>query len=248
MICEVKNGHVLGDPHTVGGHQQQPNNGFNKWWRDWHDINSMRAVCARTTPCTRPSCSAKSSTSSFCVVSRNQMKGAYCDVEAARRALNLHAESGGSRMICEVKDGGRVLGNPHMVGGHEQLPQNGFNKWWRDWHDIHAMRAICAANTPCTRPVCSRKEETSFCVVSQGKVIGASCSVEEARLTLNQNARGSRMICEVKDGRVLGDPHTVGGHKQLPQNGFNKWWRDWHDIRSMAAVCQRSGTCTQPKC
>jgi hypothetical protein len=177
-------------------------------------------------------------------VSQGNFVGAYCDVNEAKVALNSNAR--GSRMICEVKEG-RVLGDPQTVGGHQQLPNNGFNKWWRDWGDIHAMQAICAANTPCTRPVCSRKE-TSFCVVSQGEVIGASCSIEEARLMLNQNARGSRMICEVKDGRVLGDPQTVGGHQQLPNNGFNKWWRDWGDINNMRAVCARTATCTRPSC
>jgi hypothetical protein len=56
------------------------------------------------------------------------------------------------------------------------------------------------------------------------------------------------MICEVEDGgRVLGDPHMVGGYEQSPQIGFVKWGSDWHGS-SMEAVCQRSGTCTQPKC
>jgi len=254
MICEVKDGRVLGNPHTIDGHKQQLWNGFNKAWKGWDDIQAMRAICAANTPCTRPVCSSKSSTattttttgsSSFCVVSQGKLVGAYCDVNEAKLALNRNAR--GSRMICEVKDG-RVMENPDTIDGHPQQVWNGFKKWWKNNEDMWAMQSICGWQTPCSRHVCSGKEETSFCVVSEGKVIGASCSVEEARQTLNQNARGSRMICEVKDGRVLGDPRTVGGHEQQRWNGFNKAWRDWDDIQAMRAICAANTPCTQPKC
>lgn len=46
MVSEVIDGVVQKDPHTVGGQNQGDGvkAGFNKWWRDWNDINKMTSV------------------------------------------------------------------------------------------------------------------------------------------------------------------------------------------------------------
>ena len=44
LIVEVKDGEIMPDPHMIAGQAQTPENGFNKVWRDWGDINSMIAV------------------------------------------------------------------------------------------------------------------------------------------------------------------------------------------------------------
>ena len=48
LIAEVdENGALKRDPHLVNGQNQTPENGFNKWWTGWTDINRMMDVCER---------------------------------------------------------------------------------------------------------------------------------------------------------------------------------------------------------
>ena len=41
FILEVRNGEVVSDPHQIAGQSQTPENGFNKHWSGWDDINRM---------------------------------------------------------------------------------------------------------------------------------------------------------------------------------------------------------------
>ena len=43
MIVEVNYGVVQVNPHYISGIAQTPENGFDKYWADWHDINAMLA-------------------------------------------------------------------------------------------------------------------------------------------------------------------------------------------------------------
>ena len=43
MIVEVNYGVVQDDPHYISGIDQEPENGFDKYWSDWHDIDAMMA-------------------------------------------------------------------------------------------------------------------------------------------------------------------------------------------------------------
>ena len=41
MMLEIIDGAIQVDPHFIDGISQQPVNGFDKYWADWHDINAM---------------------------------------------------------------------------------------------------------------------------------------------------------------------------------------------------------------
>ena len=41
LIAEVRNWQVVSDPHQIAGQSQTPENGFNKHWSGWDDINRM---------------------------------------------------------------------------------------------------------------------------------------------------------------------------------------------------------------
>ena len=39
MVLEIIDGAIQTDPHIVNRIAQTPSNGFDKWWKDWEDIN-----------------------------------------------------------------------------------------------------------------------------------------------------------------------------------------------------------------
>merc|ERR1719258_195231 len=53
------------------------------------------------------------------------------------------------------------------------------------------------------------------------------------------------MICEMTASGAKKDPHWVGGERQGGgvKHGFQKWWRNWGDIRTMNSMCARNGFC-----
>ena len=44
-------------------------------------------------------------------------------------------------MMLEIIDGALQV-NPHIINGITQTPDNGFDKYWKDWYDIYAMVEI----------------------------------------------------------------------------------------------------------
>ena len=44
LIAEMRNGEVVADPHQIAGQNQNSENGFNKHWTGWDDINRMIAL------------------------------------------------------------------------------------------------------------------------------------------------------------------------------------------------------------
>ena len=48
LIAEVdEHGKLNRDPHIVGGQNQNQAAGFNKYWRDWPDINKIMDICEK---------------------------------------------------------------------------------------------------------------------------------------------------------------------------------------------------------
>ena len=56
--------------------------------------------------------------------------GAFCNLENAKQAL-IGIDTG-NRLIAEINVEGTLKRDPHVVGGQNQLPTNGFNKYWTD--------------------------------------------------------------------------------------------------------------------
>ena len=92
------------------------------------------------------------SDSEYIVVQRNPVivKGPYLDLQLAKDELKEIAKNGGipepgsttgSRMMLEIIDG-EIQVDPHFINGISQIPANGFDKYWADWHDINAMVQI----------------------------------------------------------------------------------------------------------
>ena len=55
MMVEINNGSIQMDPHTINGINQTSSNGFDKWWSNWDDINTMLEIAkqyvGKTTDC-----------------------------------------------------------------------------------------------------------------------------------------------------------------------------------------------------
>ena len=48
LIAEVDDSNFVNeDPHWVGGQKQTSNNGFNKFWWSWHDIDRLMGIARK---------------------------------------------------------------------------------------------------------------------------------------------------------------------------------------------------------
>ena len=47
------------------------------------------------------------------------------------------------------------------------------------------------------------------------------------------------MMVEIYDGAIQVDPHKINGIKQLPSNGFDKWWKNWGEINAMINLAKQ---------
>ena len=125
-------------------------------------------------------------------------------------------------MVCEVRNG-VVVDDPHTCGGQNQGGgvNAGFNKYWNGWPAVYIMNAIAQKYVD-THPQTSQAEAVKpnqFLVIARGKVVHVSDNVESCKDCLNKNyGRGvalpQRMVCEVRNGVVVDDPHTCGGQNQ----------------------------------
>ena len=75
------------------------------------------------------------------MVNDSGVQGRYNVLEDAKEALN--AINQGNRFIAEVNSQGILNRDPHMINGHQQIPQNGFNKYWCSWHCINRLMDTC---------------------------------------------------------------------------------------------------------
>ena len=73
----------------------------------------------------------------------------------------------------------------------------------------------------------SREAEECYIVVAGGAVKGSFTDLEEAKAVLNeypsQAPQPFRMVCAAQYGKVLEDPHTVGGQKS--GSGCGSWFQ-----------------------
>ena len=47
------------------------------------------------------------------------------------------------------------------------------------------------------------------------------------------------MMVEIIDGVLQVDPHKINGIKQLPSNGFDKYWKGWAEINAMIKLVKQ---------
>ena len=114
--------------------------------------------------------------------------------------------------------------------------------------ELEKYRAESKSNTVATfasgyaRPL----DQNEFLVVADGNVVHISSNVESCKEYLNKNyevgaPKPERMVCELRKGKVVEDPHTCGGQNQGDglTAGFNKYWSDWQDIQRMNDIAQK---------
>lgn len=68
------------------------------------------------------------------------------------------------------------------------------------------------------------------------RIISHHTRLFDAMKELRRHRSGSRCIFEVKNKKLVSDPHKIAGFAQIPRNGFNKYWNDWYDIRRMHRI------------
>ena len=173
----------------------------------------------------------------FVLVADGKVAGMFPALDTAKAELGKFPQGAEypSRMLTEVKDG-KVSKDPHQIAGENQLPSNGYHKFWHDWNDINAMTAEAE------KFINVAKLDHFFLLVGGRKIRGYYGDLKVAKEELNgwaTYAGGSRMLVEVKNGKALPDPHTIAGEKQLPSNEFNKFWHDWHDINAMMEIVKK---------
>ena len=71
-------------------------------------------------------------------------------------------------------------------------------------------------------------------------VKGPFSNLQEAKNELRRIARNGkmRMMVEVINGVIKEDPHKINGIDQMPDNGFEKNWGGWSDIRAMVKIAR----------
>jgi len=229
MIAEVKDNKIDWDPRFVGGEDQSQGlaAGFNIWWETWDDIENMISVARKALGDPK---------GVFIVVADGKALGKFESLQKAKSALDqFPPNSKTPRMVVEVKNG-KVLDDPRLVAGQSQERglKEGFNRYWTGWEEIDSM--LWVAQYYLDQPKGPAKGE--FIVVVAGQVKGKFKFLSKAQAVLNNYPEGSkppsRLILEVKDGKVLDDPRMIAGRNQELgiSAGFNSYWTGWDDIDS----------------
>ena len=232
-----------------------------KFWMDFDDFCrcwSRVFVCRKEMPVGRDSFETErqkhkdaspEAEECYIVVAGGAVKGSFTDLEEAKALLNEYPSQAPQpfRMVCAAQYG-KVLEDPHTVGGQNQGAgvAAGFNKAWRGWTEIREMNKIAQEYLVNQQQSQEAQTEDQKCyiVVAGGAVKGSFTDLEEAKALLNsypsQAPQPFRMVCAAQYGKVLEDPHTVGGQNQGAgvAAGFNKAWRGWTEIREMNKIAQ----------
>jgi len=176
------------------------------------------------------------------VVANNKVVAKVRWLDQAKRALNKYKR--GSRCIFETK-GKKVLLNARKIAGYPQTKQYGFNRFWKNWPDIRRMHKIAVRYyTPKSKSkATSKKKRTrvirtknirgTFLVVSNGKVVRKSSSLNSAKSYLAKFKRGPRCIFEVKRGVVRSNARKIAGYPQTAKYGFKTYWGGRKNFRKM---------------
>ncbi|CAB9528556.1 expressed unknown protein [Seminavis robusta] len=173
----------------------------------------------------------------FLVVQDSDVTGPFRNLANAKEKLLQY--TAGSRMIVEVRKG-VVQNDPRTIAGQTQNPANGFSSKWDGPGDTQRMLDLAE------QFLRSRSDEFSqdaggpsyFVVVDNNAVTGTFTDLTKAKEQLAAIGFGSRLIAEVKEGVVQGDPHKIAGKHQTKANGFQKFWYDGDDINRMIGIAK----------
>ena len=87
--------------------------------------------------------------------------------------------------------------------------------------------------------------EKSYLVVNDDGVVGRYFDLEQAKSVLKETKSGNRFIAPVneynevmKEAKDPLDPHYIDGELQTTENGFNKFWCDYHCIIRLIEMCK----------
>ena len=220
-IFEVKNGVVMGDPRTIAGYKQTPDFGFDRRWINADDIRRMHHMANIWNIRMRKA-------GMYLVVANKRVIGQYSRLYRAQKVLSRFKS--GSRCIFEVKKN-NVMRNPRFIAGIEQKKENFFNVAWGDLKDLRRIALLWFADRH--RKVNDVKG--TFIVVHNNKAKKYN-RLRLAMRALRRRTKISRCIFEVKNNALQRDPHNIAGYTQNPENGFDKYWKGWNDIKRMYGI------------
>lgn len=241
MVVEVQDGKVLDDPRRVGGQNQLAGmvTGFNRFWRDWDDVDEMLWVAEDYLYRKKN----LDTYGVFIVVINRKVVGKFDRLSLAKQALKKYpVNRPPSRCVVEVIHN-RVHSDPRMIAGRDQEAgiTHGFNRYWTGWSDIDKM--VRAAEEYLYME--AKDVKGTFIVVAERKVIDIFKLLSNAKAALKKYKLGakspSRMVVEVKNGRLLDDPRIIAGQPQIRgmRAGFNTFWKGWNDIDGMLAIAEK---------
>jgi len=255
IIFEVKNGAVVRDPATIAGQCQScgVSAGFNKYWRNEADILRMFNAAVKYLASHLPIEGCQEATGTYIVVVHYTALGVWrslCHAKAMLQRTRLNSASP-QRMIFQVKSG-KILHDATTISGQNQAGgvPFGFNKYWANRQYMNRMLKVAVDfyGEYSQRSIFDHKV-TSSCKgedVSGGFIVivhvwprGYYKSLCHAKAILDQEAIAGvtyrRAIFEVKNLKVLPDPHKIAGQDQSAgtKAGFNRQWNGWSDINAM---------------
>jgi len=240
IIFEVKNGNILDDPRTISGRNQMPGNnaGFNSYWTGWDEVDEF--LYAAEKYLNRP---VGDVSGDFLVVVGQNVLGRFKKLSLAQAVLNRYPKASKTpvRCILEIKNG-KVDNDPRYIAGRYQVDgiDAGFNFHWPGWDAIDKMISVGEGYL-----MSLQNPKGTFLVVAGDTVLGEYNNLNSAKNALKSYPSGarkpSRMVIEVRNGKVLYDPRLVAGQNQEAGivNGFNRYWTGWPDIDNMLNVGQK---------
>ena len=208
-VFEILHGKVQ-DPHVIAGIQQTPENWFNNKWNGSSDIYRMRR--AATFWYADNFKNVRNVNGMFFVIDGDSVASTHFRLRSAINALRRAKKR--SHCMFEVKNG-IVLHDPRTIAGYKQTPEFGFDRYWLSTGDIHRMHHIA-------RVWYARMYKLGeYLVVADKQVFGIYRRLSHAQSMLKHFKSGQRCILEVRNKKVVWNPHVIAGIRQTPHNHFN---------------------------
>ncbi|CAB9513303.1 expressed unknown protein [Seminavis robusta] len=203
--------------------------GGKGWKHDrWHFFRTSSPADTRNLLCGKKAEINRNFEINYIVVNDKKVVGGYPFLQGAKDKLNSIKD--GQRLIAAVKEG-KVVRDPHIIDGQEQKTKNGFNKFWWGWPQINQMMDVAERYY-------ENEVHYRFLVIEGTNVKGKYAKLDDAKAKLKTIKNGNRMIAEVKETKVLENPHRIAGQAQEPDLGFNKYWGGWNDIKKMVEAAK----------
>ncbi len=222
-IFEVRDKHVLLNPHKIAGFMQTRGNDFNNEWNDVDDIRRLHRIAALWYSANhKPKPVVKGQ---FIVVVDRAVVRFCRRLQPAISELRKHDRET-CRCIFEVADR-TVLRNMGTIAGYRQTTDNGFDKHWNDNNDIERMYG-----TACVWYARMKLPGQYIAVVK--RTARFFDRLYKAQNMLWRAGSGDRCIFEVKNGKVVEDPMVIAGIAQRRTNGFNVHWGDVEKLQRVA--------------